>query len=90
MTFNGLSLGEGLVGGKAANQPLSIQKNEKTCHSERSEESSIFYRTLVIQSIGSNWMQSFGNVYLYTPICLPCSVYGGIAKAWHYGAAIHQ
>jgi len=39
MTFNGLSLGEGLVGGKAANQSLYIQKNEKTCHSERSEES---------------------------------------------------
>jgi hypothetical protein len=32
-------LEEGLVGGKAANQPLFIQKNEKTCHSDRSEES---------------------------------------------------
>jgi hypothetical protein len=39
-----------LVDGKAVNQPPLI-KNEKTCHSERSEESQIFSRTPVIMNI---------------------------------------
>jgi hypothetical protein len=41
----------GLVAALPPPTPLSIQKNEKTCHSERSEESQIFSRTPVIKNI---------------------------------------
>ena len=43
-----LFLREGVVGGIASNHPLPPPDTLNTCHSERSEESSSFNRTLII------------------------------------------
>jgi hypothetical protein len=39
-----------LVGGFAANQPISTQEPMKANHSERSEESKYFYRTTMLKN----------------------------------------
>jgi len=48
MTINVLCLGMESVGGEAANRLHPYKENVIICHSERSEESIVFYRTTMI------------------------------------------